>query len=413
MVVPVRSLEWLPVPHEDVVVSAARRFFVALACLTLAIAKPALADEQATTGVRVMARAGGSGIAADSESLAGALAKSPLLDAILVAPAGLDIVEAAARASCSLAVDVESIAGSPGDTRSSWRVIDPVSGAILAQGVVEGLDPTSRDLAEFWWLPVVKAAETALPAVSRTLVRVEAAPGTLLRGMGDETVRIPADGYLELALRVPGTYSWRAVSRGAYPQTGHFVAMEHGATLYVPRRELPRYSVESALFMGQFPDIRASVRFLEDYAFASAGLTQFLAGLYLVDPTYELREPPVVLSLPIVEPGISMGVYVLPPDARMRPYLSAIAFTRVVVASGEPVQLDPIAPLGLGSSVGIEWRSGVAIGLFAELSATLYPCPDGALMAASIPRDSGGSYSYGDEWFLQYPLFRVGVRVTP
>ena len=63
------------------------------------------ADEE---GVRVLFRSAGSEGGVWSESLASALTRSPLLDAVLPGPAQGDLAEAAARRSCALAVETVS-----------------------------------------------------------------------------------------------------------------------------------------------------------------------------------------------------------------------------------------------------------------------------------------------------------------
>jgi len=366
------------------------------------------------TGVRVMVRSEGSGSAANASSLAGVLARSAELDAVLLAVDGTDLLEAATRASCALAVYASSITAENGNARSDWKILDPLSGRTLAEGTVEGLAPTERDLAEFWWLPVVEAAEKALPAVSRTLVRIEATPGTRITGLGADAVEVPESGIIELPLRIPGTYEWRATSAGAYPESGHLVAMEQGISLVIQRRELRRFVVESGLYMAQFPDLGFSWRFNSDYLFVRLGLTQFLAGIYLVDASYDILTPPLFMSLPLVQPGLGFGTYFLPPDAGLRPYLSSATFVRLITAKGFPVQFDLVAPLGFSAMAGAEWKVFERTGIFLELGLTLYPCPSGALMVVSRLQQSfdSGGYAYGEDWFLEFPLLRFGARVT-
>jgi hypothetical protein len=403
---------------EDVVVMrgtpAMQRLLMAFLCMASVARIFSQSPEETKTGIRVMVRSVGSGSAAKPVSLTSALARSGNLDAVIIAADGVDLLESATRASCSLAVYVSSNTAEGGSTRSSWTVLDPLSGRTLAEGTVEGPDPTERDLAEFWWLPVVDAAEKALPAVSRTLVRIEALPGTRISGLGPDTVVVPESGVAELALRIPGTYKWRAESTGAYPESGHLVAMEQGISLVIPRRELRSFALESGLYMAQFPDLWFSWRLISDYLLVRAGLTQFLAGLYFVDASSDLPAPPLFMSLPLVQPGLGLGAYFLPPDATLRPYLSSAVFTRLLVAKGFPVQLDRVAPFGITAMAGAEWKVFGHTGIFLELGMTLYPCPSGALMVVAKQQETESTqgYSYGENWFLEFPLFRFGVRVT-
>jgi hypothetical protein len=398
------------------------RFAMLLTCAVTAAMlapAPAFADDE---GIRVMVRATGSGTAADQVALAATLAKSAALDAILIAPAGTDLVEEASRTSCALAIEVASAAAASGDTRSSWRILDPLTGDVLAEGAIEGPEPTERDLAEFWWISVADAAEASLPKVKKTLVRIEGAPGTVITGqsgkdrsgLGEVDLVIPEEGFLEVPLRVPGTYPWRATSRGAYPERGYFGALEQGASLSIPRRPLRAWTVETALYMTQFPDIWGAWRFFEDYLYVRLGLTQFLAGLYLVREDYGVETPPVILSLGLVQPGVGFGGYFLPPDAYVRPYATATLFTRILILPQTFPRLDPIAPMGTTLMLGAEWKVTNRSAVFLELGTAFYPFCDGFLMAASAGSEDSGpvSTAWGDSWFLEVPILRFGARFT-
>lgn len=372
-------------------------------------AKPAELDE----GVRVMVQTTGEGPAADAGSLASALARSNMLDAILAAPAGTDLVEAAARTRCAVAVEILGVATGEGQAQSDWRIFDPFDGTIVSGGVIEGFNPTERDLADFWWLPVVEAVEQALPVLKKSMVAVMAEPGTVIRGLSGEPLAVPAEGRVELPLRVPGTYPWRAKAPGAYPERGVFDALEHGATMTVPERPLRRWALEFGMHMIQYPDLYGSWRFAEDTLFLRAGLSQFLAGLYLGDATDDSGEWGFV-SYPLVQPGLGLGAYLLPPDYPVRPYLTVSAFARVIISAELPLTLDPVGPFGTSAVMGAEWALAERLAMFIELGASFYPCTDGELFAAT--RGSGNTgptlSMYGPRWFLELPLFRFGTRMT-
>ncbi|MBU1079547.1 MAG: hypothetical protein KKB59_03580, partial [Spirochaetes bacterium] len=329
-----------------------------------------------------------------------------------------------------IAIRVESETLPTGDARSAWKVIDPLKGAILAEGVIEGQEPTARDLAEFWWLPLVAAAEDAAGAAGplgrAPWVRVEAAPGTRISGLsaagdaigsraegsGSAVAVVPESGFLALGLRVPGTYEWRAEAAGAYPESGTFFAAEPGATLSVPRRPLRRWMLEAGLFMAQYPDLWAAWRFAEDRFFLRLGLGQFMAGLYLVDEEYGTETPSAFSSLPLVQPGAGLGWYAMPPDSPVRPYALASASARVSVATETGLAIDPVAPWIVAAAIGAEWPIARAWSLFLEIGAAFYPLCDGALLASSRGYSGIGSPIYGDGWLLEAPTMRFGARVS-
>ena len=394
--------------------TAARAAVALAAAMLLAVAqqvsaKPVQPDE----GVRVMVRATGTGPAADAGSLAAALARSTVLDAILSAPEGTDLVEAAAKTRCAIAVEITGVATGEGQARSDWRIIDPFDGTLVRSGAIEGFEPTERDLTDFWWLPVVEAVELALPSMKKPVVSISAKPGTVVEGLSDEPLVIPEPGRAELSLRVPGTYPWRATATGTYPERGVFDALEHGAGMTIPNRPLRRWSVELGMHMTQYPDLYGSWRFAEDQFFLRFGLTQFLAGLYLGDATNDSGEWGLV-SYPLIQPGIGLGYYALPPDFAVRPYLGASAFTRIVFSQYALLAPDPIGPFGTSAVAGAEWALAERLAMFIEVGASFYPCPDGELFAASRGQgDTGPTLSmYGGRWFLELPLFRFGARMS-
>ena len=384
-----------------------------LAALFAALFLAALGAFADSEGIRVLYVSEGGLGPIWSESLAAALARSELLDAVLPAPEGMEAGEAAARLSCALAVRVSSRLSETGEAASDWSVIDPLTREILAKGRIEGPSPTDRELAVYWWLSVVQAAEAALPKVKRTLVRVRAAPGTVVTGLGEDPVTMPAEGFLDLPLRVPGTYPWRAVSPGAYPERGYFGALEQGQTLSIPRTPLRPWSLEAGLVMMEFPDIWAERRFKEDMLFLRFGLAQYLFGLHLTDEEYGEATPPVIVSLPLVMPGVGIGRYLSPPDATIRPYVSATAFARFIFLDGY-WGFDPIAPAGVLGSFGFDWKAVGRTSIYFELGTNFYPFCDGYLLASTRGEDSGGPFGviYSDWWLLEFPILRLGARVS-
>lgn len=383
----------------------------AAAAILVLSAVPALGDEE---GIRILVRSAGAVGDAWSASLVSALAGSALLDSVIPCPPGRDPAELAARLSCALAVDVESEAPAGKDAASRWRILDPLTYEALASGTITGPSPTARELAEYWWIPLVEAAEAALPKVKKTLVRVSAAPGTTVTGLSEEPMVIPEEGFLDLPLRVPVTRPWRAVSKGAYPESGYFAALEQGQNLEIPRRPLRLWSVETGLTMLSFPEVWAHRNLGEDTYFIRFGLAQYLFGLYLVNEEFGEETPPAVLSLPLVMPGAGFGMYFLPSDVYVRPYGYASAFARILLLRGA-FGFDTVAPIGTNAYLGAEWRAFPRTAVFFEVGAAFYPFCDGFLMAASRGgQGNDGPYInlFGSRWFFEAPMIRFGTRFT-
>ena len=388
----------------------AYRLAALAAVLSAFVVLHAGADEE---GVRILFRSAGSLGAEWSESLASALARSSLLDSVIPCPPAREPAEAAARLSCALAVDVVSEAPAGKDAVSTWRILDPLSEEELASGKIAGPAPTPRELAEYWWIPLTEAVEAALPRVKKTLVRLSAAPGTTVTGLSEEPLVIPEEGFMDLPLRVPVTLPWRAVSKGAYPESGYFAALEQGLNLEIPRRPLRSWTLEAGLTMLSFPEVWAHRNIGEDRYFVRFGLAQYLFGLYLMNEEYGEETPPAILSLPLVLPGAGFGMYFLPGDAYVRPYGYASAFARILLLKGA-FGFDTVAPIGTHAFLGAEWRAFPRTAVFFELGAAFYPFCDGFLMAASRGGQDGGPFIslFGSRWFFEAPLIRFGTRFT-
>ncbi|HSV57046.1 MAG TPA: hypothetical protein VLH39_08085, partial [Magnetospirillaceae bacterium] len=201
---------------------------------------------------------------------------------------------------------------------------------------------------------------------------------------------------------------------GARPESGYFSALAQGQNLEISRRPLVVWTIEAGLTMLAFPEVWAHLAFGEGRYFLRFGFSQLLAGLFLADEEVGWETPPALLSLPLVMPGAGLGMYFLPEDSYIRPYGYAAAFFRILLMEGA-FGLDPVASFGLHAVLGTEWRALPNIGFFAELGAVLYPGVDGFLVAASRKdQDSGGPFwwFFGDSWFFEAPLLRVGARFS-
>ena len=109
-------------------------------------------------------------------------------------------------------------------------------------------------------------------------------------------------------------------------------------------------------------------------------------------------------------PGAGFGMYFLPEDSYVRPYASATAFARILLLKGA-FGFDTVAPLGLQSALGAEWRAFPRAAVFVEFGATFYPFCDGFLMAASRGDQDGPFLNlFGARWFLELPILRLGAR---
>lgn len=382
----------------------------------------ALSDAWAEPAVvpAILLRVEGHGPAGDPAWLSAALARSPGLGAVLLYRGPADgLAEAAARARCDLVVEARTEPLEPGEARSEWRVAS-ASRDTLAEGVIEGPAPTERDAATFWWLPLVAATERAAEGLvppSASVLRIAGPPGAVVSfrqgGSARRSVELSAEGLAELPVEPPATLGWRVEAKGRYPASGVVAVLADGETLAVPGRPLRRLALELGTEAMQYPDAYAAYGLLESYLWLGVGLGQYALGLSLGDASVDEPDPPFLASSPLFMPGLFARGYALPPDAPVRPYLTAAAAARIYARPGASPVIEPLAPLVGTVRLGAEWSLADGVAAFIELGGAYYPLADGIAMAASRNAGSDGSVflAYGDDWFWEFLPPRAGVRV--
>jgi hypothetical protein len=285
-------------------------------------------------------------------SLAAAISRSPRFAAVGRVPAGADPLEyAASRAFDLLAEASVSLSADGAEALLSYAVRSARTGESLAEAEGPHPVPEAFALSQTFWFPVVAAAEAAAE-------------------------RLGAPPALSPSAPRPGS----------------------------------RWSVESALYMGQFADFWFGRGFRSDRFFVKAGLFQFLTGAYYGDEGLESA------SYALIHPGLAFGAYFNRADAPFRPYAVVAAFYRL---SGNDFAPDPIAPYGVAAMLGGEWRLRDRTAAFFEIGLAHYPWCDGYLLAVELAngRGNGGrgpySFEYSDDSLTEYPQFRFGLRLNP
>ncbi len=343
-------------------------------------------------------------------SLDTALAKSPRVREVKRGPGAHEALALAGLEGFQFIVRVTATLDSGADTAEAvFTVVDVLSEKTVAEGRFAGPLPDERELAETFWLPLTAAVEAAQPTERSSYVRLRAAPGTRVSGFSKEPVLIGDEGEARIQAVVPATFAWRAVKSGAQDQSGVFAALDNDALLAIPLVPLRRWMVESALVMSQFPDLWFGVNARQNRLFFKFGLEQYLFGFFL--PSRYGVEPydGMIVSLPMIMPGLAMGVRFGSSAAFIRPYLAATALMHVNTELGV---IDPIGPVSGTLAAGFDWRIVPRFTLFAEIGATLYPGANGPLMVASRGTDDGGpvAYAYDDEFYAEWPTLRFGAR---
>jgi hypothetical protein len=289
---------------------------------------------------------------------------------------------------------------------AEYRITDVLSGKVHREGIIQGPKPYGYELTETFWIPLLTDFDSYVPTERRNHITIEAAPGTRVTGFTDEALSIGKSGSVRLPTFIPGMYSWRATRNGLVTQSGVFAALENEAVLAIPSVPLNPWALEVGLFMGQFADLWVNRGFFQNYAFLRAGISQYLMGLYLPE-LYGQGEPRnLLVSYPMVMPGIGAGVHFLGEEAFIRPYISLSYALRYNLALSS---LDPAGPYAGTAFFGFHWLPSGKASYFFEFGLTVYPQSRGALMSASNRGNKTLTW-YDDGFYGEFPNFRLGAR---
>ena len=354
-------------------------------------------------------------------SLEGALAASGRIGLVLRIPEGEDALAFAALHGCDVAVTVDIRSG--GDITSpsvsvEWRIQRPLAAAlaeageegILQSGSFTAPLPDERRRATSFWLEVVSRVDTALaglPPAGNADLSIEGPPGAVVSGLSKEPIVIPESGEASLRLRAPATYHWSASARERKTVSG--VLNFLGPTslkLDLPGRD--RFRLEAGMEKAAFPDFRFSWLPGPDWLFVRAGFWQYLGGLNLSEVS-EGETPPVLVSYDLLVPSLGAGLLLGKPEGVLRAEAGAEVGLRMMPA-GKAGIVDRIAPLRVAVFCGVEWTLYRKSLLFLEIGADWYPFSDGVLMAASRGDDFRWPCFFGDDYYVEMPSFRFGMR---
>jgi len=351
-------------------------------------------------------------------ALDNAISRSKRVSAVLRADGESDLIAQATRAGYQVTAAVSVLVETGSDTASAkYRLTDVLSRKVMAENIITAPLPYINELSETFWIPLLVELEKITATERHSYIRVRAEPGTQMYGFGKTPLLVGPEGEIRIDTFVPGTYSWRAVRKNTQIQTGIFTALEEDALLVITPKWLKHWSIESGMVMAQFPDIWIGVNNVYNRFFFRLGLEQYLFGVYFPTEDSPDSYDGNIVSLPMVMPGATAGVYFGNNAQFIRPYLSASAFLRY---NTELDVFDPVGPLAARLSAGFDWRLKPAIALFGELGGTFYPGANGPLLVASRGMtedgvsDSSGPifYEYGEDYYLEFPAFRLGARFS-
>jgi hypothetical protein len=269
--------------------------------------------------------------------------------------------------------------------------------------------PDVQALQETFWLPLLAELDKLeAPAREGSLI-VYAQKGTVVTGLSAKPLIIGTEGEAQVPLVIPGTYRWKAQAPGLASKQGVLFVRENPAVLRIKQEQSPGWALEWGALMGQFGDVWIQRLFNTDQIWLGFGLQQYWIGINFPssEDLFPYTEP--VISLPLLQPGLTAGFRFFDDTYYVRPYLSITLMARLNTAL---LMLDPVAPMVLSGNGGLEYRLAEKIAPFIELGASFYPFCNGLYMAASRggATRAPSTFFYSNSWYIDIPLFRLGVR---
>lgn len=290
-----------------------------------------------------------------------------------------------------------------------YQTVDVLSGLESPMESFQAPLPDVRDLQETFWLPLLAELDKLEASAQEGFLTVYAQKGTVVTGLLAKPLIIGTEGEVKVPLVIPGTYRWKAEAPGLASQRGVLFVRENPAALVIKQEQSPRWTLEWGAVMGQFGDLWIQRLFSNDRIWLGFGLQQYWIGINFPssEDLFPYTEP--VISLPLLQPGLTAGFRFFDDTYYVRPYLSMTLMGRLNTAL---LMFDPVAPMVLSGSGGFEYRLTDKTSPFIEIGASWYPFCNGLSMAASRGGASRApsTYLYSNSWYIDIPLFRLGVR---
>jgi len=270
------------------------------------------------------------------------------------------------------------------------------------------------DLERDFWDEVTAAVAEyySEAAANRTVpgeVVFKARPGTRILGAGPEALRADSDGVARAEVQVPVTLSVRATRPGFFPVEGKYFLSRAQNTVPLDMNRGARFAFDVYLNNLIFPGFQFSYFLIPGLLYARTGFTTNIVGLLFSDSGSE-GESGLLISRPLNQLDLGLGVYLNDEDRDLRAYAGLGAFARLLTTLSY-LGLEPIAPWGLQASLGIEYSRHPRRRFYLELAPMLLFTSRPDLVFASFAPD----YSLVGYTFLPWGVFeflnlRLGFR---
>ncbi len=293
------------------------------------------------------------------------------------------------------------------------RAVDPIAGSTVADLTVSRTSwGSASGLAQETWSDVVPALAGKFPMAERTVaggdtasfarLTVRALRGTVVTGLGKTPLRVDEAGTASIMLPLNREYALRATLRGYQPVNERvFVSEDREITL--KQEKSGGRALEVSLTDARAPGIDVTVQYPDPAVFVRLGVTTYMLGL-------ALSQTQVVLSDPLEVFALQAGMYLSPEDRFLRPYLAIGGFLRIVHASGWPVALDTLSPLGLRFIAGVEVPVSTRGRFYFEYTPTLYYTVVPEAFQAALGTSDTPGWWFGPTSAVTIFSFRIGYR---
>lgn len=247
-------------------------------------------------------------------------------------------------------------------------------------------------------------------------VRFRGAPGTTLRNVWDEPFVLGEDGELKLLLPSPMTYRYRATLRGRYPETGTFYLQHDPLFIEIPSERAARFALELFAANFRYAGAAVSLYLMPSSVYVRTAAVSYAVGLFLLDDYGEQPVPNVVDGASLTELSSQLGLYLRPPDALLRPYLSAGGVLRLTHDSGSPAA-ESSAPYGFIATLGLEYSPTLRTRFFVEYAPRVFEIESrDAFLRTTLPNayvDGQGApagYIFSGSHLVRVLEFQLGLR---
>ncbi|MCX7948891.1 MAG: hypothetical protein N2509_02120 [Treponemataceae bacterium] len=271
--------------------------------------------------------------------------------------------------------------------------------------------PSEAELLQTFWLPLLDAVSSLSSTDYVTSLTIQGLPGTRVRGFTEKPVIIPEEGTAVVQVPKLHSFSWHATTPGHEDLSGSWLTMNEEETLALSPLPLLRNTLELGMLRGQFGDFWLGRYFFQNRLHLKIGAEQYIVGFYFPS-TWESSDVSMTISLPMILPGLVGEWFFGENQLFIRPYVALGALLRLNL---DQAALDPVAPLIVLGRGGLLWRVNRQWSFFGELGVDWYPFADGPLLVASQKTQSEGSsplFLYSDRWYLDFFVFRCGVRIS-